>query len=169
DSVLVNAGTWGLMLTGKLVTLADETQRNFTGALKRLIGRAGEPVIRLAVRQAMRIMGHQFVMGRTIKEALDRASEKENRAYRYSYDMLGEAALTQPDAERYHKAYNDAIAALGNQWGQSRSIALKMLTQGQSASRSIDSELVDSIDAPSISIKLSALHPRYEVAKRERV
>src|SRR5689334_22775034 len=145
DSVLVNAGTWGLMLTGKLVTLAEETQRNFTGALKRLIGRAGEPVIRLAVRQAMRIMGHQFVMGRTIKEALDRANEKDNRAYRYSYDMLGEAALTQPDAERYHKAYKDAIGALG--------------ARGPFASV---------LDAPSISIKLSALHPRYEVAKRAR-
>jgi RHH-type transcriptional regulator, proline utilization regulon repressor / proline dehydrogenase / delta 1-pyrroline-5-carboxylate dehydrogenase len=146
DSVLVNAGTWGLMLTGKLVTLADETQRNFMGALKRLVGRAGEPVIRLAVRQAMRIMGHQFVMGRTIKEALDRANEKENRVYRYSYDMLGEAALTQPDAERYHKAYKDAIAALGKR-----------------------GPFKDVLEAPSISIKLSALHPRYEVAKRERV
>ena len=146
DSVLVNAGTWGLMLTGKLVTLADETQRNFMGALKRLVGRAGEPVIRLAVRQAMRIMGHQFVMGRTIKEALDRADEKENRIYRYSYDMLGEAALTQPDAERYHKAYKDAIAALGKR-----------------------GPFNDVLDAPSISIKLSALHPRYEVAKRDRV
>jgi RHH-type proline utilization regulon transcriptional repressor/proline dehydrogenase/delta 1-pyrroline-5-carboxylate dehydrogenase len=146
DSVLVNAGTWGLMLTGKLVTLAEETQRNFVGALKRLIGRAGEPVIRLAVRQAMRIMGHQFVMGRTIAEALDRAAEKENRPYRYSYDMLGEAALTQPDAERYFRAYQDAIAALG--------------ARGPYA---------DVLDAPSISIKLSALHPRYEVAKRARV
>ena len=146
DSLFVNAGTWGLMLTGKLVTLADETQRNFVGAFKRLIGRTGEPVIRLAVRQAMRIMGHQFVMGRTIKEALDRSAEKENRAYRYSYDMLGEAALTQPDAERYHRAYKDAIAALGAR-GSFR----------------------DVLDAPSISIKLSALHPRYEVAKRARV
>ena len=145
DSVLVNAGTWGLMLTGKLVTLADETQRNVAGALKRLIGRAGEPVIRLAVRQAMRIMGHQFVMGRTIKEAMDRSVEKENRAYRYSYDMLGEAALTQPDAERYHKAYKDAIVALGAR-GPYKNV----------------------LDAPSISIKLSALHPRYEVAKRAR-
>ena len=146
DSVLVNAGTWGLMLTGRLVTLADETQRNFMGALKRLIGRSGEPVIRLAVRQAMRIMGHQFVMGRTIKEALDRADEKDNRVYRYSYDMLGEAALTQPDAEHYHRAYKDAIAALGKR-----------------------GPFDDVLDAPSISIKLSALHPRYEVAKRERV
>ncbi len=151
DSVLVNAGTWGLMLTGKLVTLADETQRNVAGAFKRLIGRAGEPVIRLAVRQAMRIMGHQFVMGRTIKEAVDRSTEKQNRAYRYSYDMLGEAALTQPDAERYHRAYKDAIAALG--------------ARGPASIKNEKSVL----DAPSISIKLSALHPRYEVAKRARV
>ena len=153
DSVLVNAGTWGLMLTGKLVTLAEETQRNFVGALKRLIGRSGEPVIRLAVRQAMRIMGHQFVMGRTIKEALDRADEKDNRPYRYSYDMLGEAALTQPDAERYHRAYLDAIRALGAR------------VQAEAAS----GRYRDILDAPSISIKLSALHPRYEVGKRARV
>jgi RHH-type proline utilization regulon transcriptional repressor/proline dehydrogenase/delta 1-pyrroline-5-carboxylate dehydrogenase len=146
DSVLVNASTWGLMLTGHLVNLAEETRRDFTGALKRLVGRAGEPVIRLAVRQAMRIMGHQFVMGRTIGEALDRSAEKANAVYRYSYDMLGEAALTQPDAERYHQAYKDAIAALG--------------ARGPFASV---------LDAPSISVKLSALHPRYEVAKRARV
>ena len=146
DSLFVNAGTWGLMLTGKLVSLADETQRNFTGAFKRLVGRAGEPVIRLAVRQAMRIMGHQFVMGRTIKEGLDRAQEKENRAYRYSYDMLGEGALTTPDGERYYRAYVDAIKALGAR-----------------------GPFKDILDAPSISIKLSALHPRYEVGKRARV
>jgi RHH-type proline utilization regulon transcriptional repressor/proline dehydrogenase/delta 1-pyrroline-5-carboxylate dehydrogenase len=146
DSMFVNAGTWGLMLTGKFISLADETQRNFTGAFKRLVGRAGEPVIRLAVRQAMRIMGHQFVMGRTIKEGLDRAQEKENRAYRYSYDMLGEGALTTPDGERYYRAYVDAIKALGAR-GPFKEI----------------------LDAPSISIKLSALHPRYEVGKRARV
>jgi len=145
-SVLVNASTWGLMLTGKLVTLAEETQRSFAGVLKRLISRVGEPVIRLAVRQAMRIMGHQFVMGRTIDEALDRSQEKENKSYRYSYDMLGEAALTAPDAERYLQAYKLAIMAIGK--------------HGPYASV---------IDAPSISVKLSALHPRYEVAKRARV
>jgi len=145
DSVFVNASTWGLMLTGHLVNLAEETRRDFTGALKRLVGRAGEPVIRLAVRQAMRIMGHQFVMGRSIDEALDRSAEKDNAAYRYSYDMLGEAALTAADAERYHRAYKDAIAALGK--------------RGPFASV---------LDAPSISVKLSALHPRYEVAKRAR-
>jgi RHH-type proline utilization regulon transcriptional repressor/proline dehydrogenase/delta 1-pyrroline-5-carboxylate dehydrogenase len=158
DSVLVIAVNWGLMLTGKLVTLADVTQRNIIGALNRLVGRAGEPVIRLAVRQAMRIMGHQFVMGRTIAEALARAAQKDNRAYRYSYDMLGEAALTQPDAERYQRAYRDAIAALGKKWGQS-----------QSTGDGADRKPIYSHDAPSISIKLSALHPRYEVAKRARV
>ncbi len=162
--MFVNAGTWGLMLTGKLVTLADETQRNVTGALKRLIGRAGEPVIRLAVRQAMRIMGHQFVMGRTIKEALERAVERDNRAYRYSYDMLGEAALTQPDAERYHRAYKDAIVALGKNWGQNQQNP--QCDPDAASGRLIGS---DPILAPSISIKLSALHPRYEVAKRARV
>jgi RHH-type proline utilization regulon transcriptional repressor/proline dehydrogenase/delta 1-pyrroline-5-carboxylate dehydrogenase len=151
DSVFVNASTWGLMLTGHLVALAEDTRRDFTGAFKRLVGRAGEPVVRLAVRQAMRIMGHQFVMGRTIKEALDRADEKENAVYRYSYDMLGEAALTQPDADRYYKAYVDAINALGNR------------------SKSAKARENDVLDAPSISVKLSALHPRYEVAKRERV
>ncbi|HPG95416.1 MAG TPA: bifunctional proline dehydrogenase/L-glutamate gamma-semialdehyde dehydrogenase, partial [Dokdonella sp.] len=113
ESLFVNASTWGLMLTGRLVNLAEETRSNFSGALKRLVGRAGEPVIRLAVRQAMRIMGHQFVMGRTINEAQDRSAQKGNAAYRYSYDMLGEAALTKGDAERYMQAYRDAIAALG--------------------------------------------------------
>ncbi|PBJ84050.1 bifunctional proline dehydrogenase/L-glutamate gamma-semialdehyde dehydrogenase [Lysobacteraceae bacterium NML93-0399] len=146
DSVLVNASTWGLMLTGHLVDLADETKRNVHGAFKRLVGRVGEPVIRLAVRQAMRIMGHQFVMGRTISEALARSRKGDNAAYRYSFDMLGEAALTQRDADRYLKAYQDAIDAIGR-------------------SGTFD----DEIGAPSISVKLSALHPRYEHAKHARV
>ncbi|HEY8230788.1 MAG TPA: bifunctional proline dehydrogenase/L-glutamate gamma-semialdehyde dehydrogenase PutA, partial [Rhodanobacteraceae bacterium] len=146
DSLFVNASTWGLMLTGHLVNLADATRTDAPGAFKRLIGRAGEPVIRLAVRQAMRIMGHQFVMGRSIGEALDRSVKGDNAKYRYSYDMLGEAAFTAPDAARYKKAYHDAILALG--------------ARGPFA---------DMLAAPSISVKLSALHPRYEVAKRERV
>ncbi|MFN2335049.1 MAG: proline dehydrogenase family protein, partial [Wenzhouxiangellaceae bacterium] len=91
-------------------------------------------------------MGHQYVMGRTIKAALERASRKANRRYRYSFDMLGEAALTAADAERYRKAYVDAIESIGNAHGGA-----------------------DIFDAPSISVKLSALHPRYEPAKRERV
>ncbi|HEY0178912.1 MAG TPA: bifunctional proline dehydrogenase/L-glutamate gamma-semialdehyde dehydrogenase PutA, partial [Dokdonella sp.] len=151
DSLFVNASTWGLMLTGHLVNLAEETRRDFTGALKRLVGRAGEPVVRLAVRQAMRIMGHQFVMGRTIEEALARSAEKANAAYRYSYDMLGEAALTQADADRYQRAYRHAIAALG-----ARDAGLK-------------AREASVLDAPSISVKLSALHPRYEPIKRARV
>ena len=146
DSVLVNASTWGLMLTGRLVDLADDTKRDVHGAFKRLVGRVGEPVIRLAVRQAMRIMGHQFVMGRTIGEALARSRKGGNAAYRYSFDMLGEAALTQADADRYLKAYGDAIDAIG-----------------------ATGPFADEITAPSISVKLSALHPRYEHAKRERV
>ncbi len=145
ESLLVNASTWGLLLTGRLVNLADGTHQDFTGALRRLVTRVGDPTIRVAVRQAMRIMGYQFVMGRTIEEALDRAAKKENTAYRYSYDMLGESALTSHDAERYQQDYRNAIAALG--------------ARGPFASHT---------DAPSISVKLSALFPRYEVAQRER-
>jgi len=153
DSVLVNASTWGLMLTGHLVDLADDTKRDVHNAFKRLVGRVGEPVIRLAVRQAMRIMGHQFVMGRTIEEALARSRKGGNAAYRYSFDMLGEGALTAKDAARYLDAYGKAIDAIG------RSVA------GQRR----DGASVDVFAAPSISVKLSALHPRYEHAKRARV
>ncbi|WP_246048538.1 bifunctional proline dehydrogenase/L-glutamate gamma-semialdehyde dehydrogenase PutA [Arenimonas terrae] len=146
SSVLVNASTWGLMLTGRMVNLADETRRNAIGAFRRLVGRAGEPAIRLAVRQAMRIMGHQFVMGRTIAEALERSRKGEQAKYLYSFDMLGEAAFTQADADRYFAAYRDAIGAIG-----------------------AGGPYPDVFAAPSISVKLSALHPRYELAKRERV
>ena len=145
ESVFVNASTWGLMLTGKLVNLTEDTRHDFTGALRRLVGRAGEPAIRLAVRQAMRIMGHQFVMGQTIGDALDRCAKPEYAVYRYSYDMLGESALTSETAERYQQDYRKAIAAIG--------------ARGPFANHT---------DAPSISVKLSALHPRYEVMNRER-
>ncbi|RPH94803.1 MAG: bifunctional proline dehydrogenase/L-glutamate gamma-semialdehyde dehydrogenase PutA [Lysobacterales bacterium] len=146
NSVLVNASTWGLMLTGKLVALAESTQSNFRTALKRLINRSGEPMVRTAIRQAMRIMGHQYVMGRTIEEALDRSVNKKNRAYRYSFDMLGEAALTGADSDRYMEAYRSAIAVIG-------------------ARQKSD----DIFAAPSISVKLSALHPRFEQGQRRRV
>ncbi|UHQ20598.1 bifunctional proline dehydrogenase/L-glutamate gamma-semialdehyde dehydrogenase PutA [Lysobacter sp. KIS68-7] len=148
DSILVNASTWGLMLTGHLVDLADDTKRDVHNAFKRLIGRVGEPVVRLAVRQAMRIMGHQFVMGRTIGEALSRSRKGDNAAYRYSFDMLGEGALTTKDALRYLGAYREAIKAIGQ--------------SGHFVG-------TDVFAAPSISVKLSALHPRYEHAKRARV
>ncbi|GAB1596645.1 bifunctional proline dehydrogenase/L-glutamate gamma-semialdehyde dehydrogenase PutA [Lysobacter claricitrinus] len=154
-SVLVNASTWGLMLTGHLVDLADETKRDVHGAFKRLVGRVGEPVIRLAVRQAMRIMGHQFVMGRTIDEALARSRKGDNAAYRYSFDMLGEAALTQADADRYLDAYRMAIHAIGKH---------------SAGEGTVDPSNATAVfGAPSISVKLSALHPRYEQAKRARV
>ena len=146
DSVLVNASTWGLMLTGRLVDLADDTKRDVHGAFQRLVGRAGEPVIRLAVRQAMKIMGHQFVLGRTIDEALSRSRKGDNANYRYSFDMLGEGALTTRDAQRYLEAYRQAIHAIGS-----------------------TGPFDDVFAAPSISVKLSALHPRYEHAKRARV
>jgi len=145
-SVLVNASTWGLMLTGHLVTLPDATRRDYQAALRRLINRAGEPLVRLAVRQAMRIMGQQFIMGRDIKSALARAQRNGNAAYRYSFDMLGEAALTQSAADVYLDAYRNAIDAVGRH-----------------------PKAGDVLEAPSISVKLSALHPRYEVAKRSRV
>ncbi|MBS0575540.1 MAG: bifunctional proline dehydrogenase/L-glutamate gamma-semialdehyde dehydrogenase PutA [Proteobacteria bacterium] len=150
ESLLVNASSWGLMLTGRMVGLAGETRRNAIGALRRLVGRAGEPVIRLAVRQAMRIMGHQFVMGRTIAEALAR-SRKAEAGYRHSFDMLGEGAFTRADSARYLDAYRKAIAAIGGSGPGGNWIG------------------TDVFAAPSISVKLSALHPRYEHGKRARV
>jgi len=147
ESLFVNASTWGLMLTGELLKLPGSVKRNPAQVLGKLATRAGEPVVRTAMRQAMRIMGHQFVMGRTIEEALARADKKGNRDYRYSYDMLGEAALTGVDAGRYFEAYFDAIGKIG------------------SAARDSD----DIFAAPSISVKLSALHPRYSYLQHDRV
>jgi len=147
DSLFVNASTWALMLTGRVVNLDDGAgAAEWRGTLKHLIARSGEPVIRQAVTQAMRILGRQFVMGRTIEEALRRASDSEAEGYRYSYDMLGEAACTMEDAVRYHEAYGAAIRAIGN--------------------RSAGS---GPIEGPGISVKLSALHPRFEFAQAERV
>ena len=147
ESVFVNASTWGLMLTGRLLALDDSTVDKPGRVLGRLVSRAGEPVVRAAMRQAMKIMGHQFVMGRTIDEALERGGSRKGSRYRYSFDMLGEAALTRRDAERYFAAYENAIDRIG---------AARDATHGIYA-------------APSISVKLSALHPRYEYAQRERV
>jgi RHH-type proline utilization regulon transcriptional repressor/proline dehydrogenase/delta 1-pyrroline-5-carboxylate dehydrogenase len=146
SSVLVNASTWGLMLTGKLVALSESTQASFKSALKRMVNRSGEPVVRTAIRQAMRIMGHQYVMGRTIDEALDRSLQKKNRIYRHSFDMLGEAALTSEDSERYMNAYRSGIRSIG-------------------ARDNPD----DIFASPSISVKLSAIHPRFEFGQRDRV
>src|SRR5690625_805193 len=146
DSFFVNASTWGLMLTGRVIRFEEEERRDVSGVLRRLVHRSGEPVIRAAVRQAMRILGRQFVMGRSIREATDRARAQEAKGYRYSYDMLGEAARTMEDADRYFAAYQDAIAA----------IAKGAAGKGPVA-------------APGISVKLSALHPRYEFSQHHRV
>lgn len=146
-SVFVNASTWGLMLTGRIIRLDQQTVEHPGRFMRRMVARAGEPVIRGAMRQAMKIMGHQFVMGRTIAEAMKRSQSAENRQYRYTFDMLGEAALTREDSRRYFDAYCDGIDAIG---------------RAAAEAPSIDA-------APSISVKLSALHPRYSHGQRERV
>ena len=143
-SIFVNAATWGLVVTGRLTTTNSET--GLTGALTRLIARGGEPVIRKGVDLAMRMMGEQFVTGQTIGEALANSRRMEARGFRYSYDMLGEAATTAEDAARYLRDYETAIHAIG------RAAAGRGIYEG-----------------PGISIKLSALHPRYSRAQRGRV
>jgi RHH-type proline utilization regulon transcriptional repressor/proline dehydrogenase/delta 1-pyrroline-5-carboxylate dehydrogenase len=143
-SLFVNAATWGLLITGKLVSSSSE--KGLGSALTRLIARGGEPLIRKGVDMAMRMLGNQFVTGQTIAEALKNSRENETRGYRYSYDMLGEAALTELDAEHYYASYEAAIHAIG-QASNGRGIK----------------------DGPGISIKLSALHPRYSRAQYARV
>ena len=143
SSPLVNASTWALLLTGKVL---GEAEHGLAGALHEAIRRLGEPVIRAAVAQAMRELGHQFVLGRDMREARDRAAAMEARGYTYSYDMLGEAARTGADARRYHLAYSDSITALA---GVGRGEGVR--------------------DRPGVSVKLSALHARYEFGQRDRV
>ena len=147
QSLFVNASTWGLMLTGRIVRLDPQDVAAPEGVMSRVVGRMGEPVVRTAMRQAMRIMGHQFVMGRTMKEALDNSLSGANRRYRYTFDMLGEAALTTADATRYFDAYRTAIGALAARVN----------------------EYPDFESRPSISVKLSAMHPRFERSHRQRV
>ncbi|MDP3340648.1 bifunctional proline dehydrogenase/L-glutamate gamma-semialdehyde dehydrogenase PutA [Frigidibacter sp.] len=142
-STLVNASTWALMLTGRVL---DEREPGVTGHLRAAIRRLGEPVIRAAVARAMKEMGRQFVLGESIKSAMTRAEKLEEQGYTYSYDMLGEAAKTGEDATRYAKSYAAAIAAIA------------------AACRTADVRA-----NPGISVKLSALHPRYEVAQEHRV
>ena len=146
-SVFVNASTWLLMLTGRVVKL-DERPPDWTAIFGRLVQGAGEPVIRQAMNAAMRMMGGQFVLGRTIEEALKRGADAARRGFRFSFDMLGEAALTHEDAERYARSYADAIA----------SIAVHE-----------DKRAGNVFTRNSISVKLSAIHPRLEYVKRERV
>jgi RHH-type transcriptional regulator, proline utilization regulon repressor / proline dehydrogenase / delta 1-pyrroline-5-carboxylate dehydrogenase len=143
-SLFVNAATWGLLITGKLVSSSSET--GLGAALTRMIAKGGEPLIRKGVDLAMRMLGNQFVTGQTIAEALKNSRDNETRGYRYSYDMLGEAALTESDADNYYASYEAAIHAIGK----------------ASNGRGIK-------DGPGISIKLSALHPRYSRAQYARV
>ncbi|HEX4298518.1 MAG TPA: proline dehydrogenase family protein, partial [Devosia sp.] len=143
-TLFVNAATWGLMITGQLTGALPED--GLARALGRLIARGGEPIVRVGVDMAMRLMGEQFVTGQTIAEALANSQRMERRGFSYSYDMLGEAAATAADAARYRQSYRDAIAAIG----------------AASAGRG-------PYAGPGISIKLSALHPRYRRSQRDRV
>ena len=142
-SSLVNASTWALMLTGKVL---QEDKPGPVGHLRGAMKRLGEPLIRKAVARAMKEMGRQFVLGQTITKAMDRAAGMEKKGYTYSYDMLGEAARTDADATRYHLAYSRAITAISNACHDK-----------------------DIRKNPGISVKLSALHARYEVAQRDEV
>ena len=146
EFLFVNASAWGLMLTGRFVELGRATRTDAGSYLKRLISRSGEPFIRNAMKQAMRIMGKQFVLGRTIEEALTVAKPLEAEGYRFSYDMLGEAAFTAEDARMYFASYKSALKTLGTR------------ATGK-----------DIFSRASISVKLSALHPRYEVKQWARV
>lgn len=142
SSFFVNAATWGLMLTGKILSSDSTSASGLNKVFKKMLERAGEPVIRTAVKQAMRILGKQFVMGQTITEAIERAEKYEQKGYRFSYDMLGEGAKTAEDAERYFQAYIAAIQVTGKA-----------------------AKHANFIDNPGISVKLSALYPRYEFTK----
>ncbi|MDI1365539.1 MAG: proline dehydrogenase family protein, partial [bacterium] len=143
DSLFVNASTWGLMLTGKIVEPDDEAQKDLPGFIKKIAGRLGEPVIRAAVGQAIRIMGEQFVLGRTIEAAIKRAAQAGDMC---SFDMLGEGARTAADAARYEKSYADAIETVGK------------------LSNKVGPEA-----GHGVSVKLSALCPRYEATHEDRV
>jgi RHH-type proline utilization regulon transcriptional repressor/proline dehydrogenase/delta 1-pyrroline-5-carboxylate dehydrogenase len=148
ESLFVNASTWALMLTGRIVRLDETSKWDFEGIFKKLVARSGEPVIRQAVTYAMRILGRQFVLGRTIGEALKEARPLVEKGYRFSFDMLGEAAYTRADAARYARSYRDALDVVA-------------------ATNPKDARTI--FERPSLSVKLSALHPRYEWVKRERV
>ncbi|MGJ8691653.1 MAG: bifunctional proline dehydrogenase/L-glutamate gamma-semialdehyde dehydrogenase PutA [Thalassotalea sp.] len=146
DSLFVNASSWGLLITGKMVQYLDDNPKQNFNVLQRAIGRLGEPVIRSSVNFAMKIMGKQFVMGTDIDEALERAKDAESKGYVYSYDMLGEGARTMADADRYYEAYLGAIHALGK------------AANGKGP-----------IKSPGISVKLSAIYPRYEFTHYTKV
>lgn len=152
DSLFVNASTWGLLLSGRLVKLNQPGTSGAMEALKRLVVRSGEPVIRQAMRHAVKLLGDQFVFGTDIQAALKRAEGYERQGYTISYDMLGEAACTHADADRYAGRYMDALLAIARSAGP-------LMTQHPDAL----------MRRPSLSIKLSALHPRFEPGKEFRL
>ena len=152
ESVLVNASTWGLMLTGHMVDWGEDKGRTLGSLVQHLVARSGEPVIRQALRQAMRILGNQFVLGETIEDALANAEDERREGYRFSFDMLGEAARTSDDAGRYAARYQGAVAAIAA-WA------------GEPAERT-----EEALQArPGLSVKLSALHPRYQPSQDARL
>ncbi|MCF7530298.1 bifunctional proline dehydrogenase/L-glutamate gamma-semialdehyde dehydrogenase PutA [Neisseria lisongii] len=143
-SLFVNAAAWGLLVTGKLTAKSDE--QSLGAALTRMMGKGGAPLIRKGVDYAMRLLGKQFVTGQTIEEALQNGKEREKMGYRFSFDMLGEAAYTQADADRYYQDYINAIHAIGK-----------------------DAGAAGVYEGNGISVKLSAIHPRYVRAQHKRV
>ncbi|MCP4183035.1 MAG: bifunctional proline dehydrogenase/L-glutamate gamma-semialdehyde dehydrogenase, partial [Hyphomicrobiales bacterium] len=143
SSSLVNASTWALMLTGRVLNSEDDI--SLISTLQNLVRRMGEPVIRTAVAQAMKELGRQFVLGETIESAVHRGQVMQAKGYTYSFDMLGEAAINDEDARKYHLAYADAITEIAK--GAGKSVR----------------------DNPGISVKLSALHPRYELIQKPRM
>jgi RHH-type proline utilization regulon transcriptional repressor/proline dehydrogenase/delta 1-pyrroline-5-carboxylate dehydrogenase len=153
DSLLVNASTFGLMITGGVVRLGQDKGSGPAAVLRRVVGRSGEPVIRQALRQAMRILGDSFVLGQTIERALARAAPLEARGFRFSYDMLGERARTDADADKYFDRYMAAAEAVGRAHPAGRGTlrAQELLAR------------------PGLSVKLSALHPRFDPGKEERL
>ena len=152
DSVFVNASTWGLMLTGRILDWSESKRTDLASLAQRLIGRSGEPVIRQALRQAMRILGGQFVLGRSIEEALANGEDEVGQGYRFSFDMLGEAARTEDDAKRHALRYQEAAAAIAGNAGPARA-----RTEDELHRR------------PGLSVKLSALHPRYQSSQEARL
>jgi len=152
SSLLVNASTYGLMLTGRVIDWGEGEGNSPAGMIQRLIGRSGEPVIRQALRQAMRILGGQFVLGQTIGDALANAEDEAAEGYRFSFDMLGEAARTAEDAAAYTARYHEAVEAIAA-WAGSPHLR----------------DELELNERPGLSVKLSALHPRYQPSQAARL
>ena len=147
DSWLVNLSSWGLLLTGKVVDFGKDPRKGMLNTLKNLVNKTGEPIIREALRKAMKLIGGQFVLGETVAEALTQSRSYSKRGYRFSYDILGEGARSDEQAKTYMQSYRDGIALIGKTIPANTPL----------------------FEAPGISVKLSALHARYQLVKRDRV